>query len=336
VFVAFVATVSVGPAVQPATAAGIPRWTGGVDLYRSGVFTTQKTWLWCTAADVQIIRNIADHAADHTRSSQQRYFDAMRAHNRYDIPVADGVDPAGWTYGLRHFVDSRYRLVSSTSFNAALRTAVTNLRKTNLPVGITVSHGNHAWVLTGFTATADPATTTHFTVTSLRVVGPLWGLQSRTYGYDMRPDTKLTPWQLAGFFTPWHYAKVRMAWEGRWVSIQPMAAQTVASAPKATPRPSPRLTPHPSPTVTPHPTATATSTSSPSDGAIVANANPPASGGTDPATTQARTENRDGFWLLASIVATVSIALMMAIALAGRRRPGGRQAIKPPVERPPA
>jgi hypothetical protein len=341
VSVAFVAT-SVGPALQPATAAGISRWTGGVDLYRSGVFTTQKTWLWCTAADVQIIRNIVDHAADHTRSSQQRYFDAMRAHNRYDIPVTDGVDPAGWTYGLRHFVDGRYRLVSSTSFNAALRSAVTNLRRTNLPVGITVSHGNHAWVLTGFTATADPATTTHFTVTSVRVVGPLWGLQSRTYGYDMRPDTKLTPSQLRGFFTPWHYTSVPMAWENLWVSVQPIAAQTTTSAPKATPRPSPTGTPHPTATATPIPSpspmlaAASTGDSTPSDGAIAGNVNPPASGAAAPATSQARTENRDGFWLLASIAASASIAVVIAIALAGRRRPGRRRAIVKPAERPPA
>jgi hypothetical protein len=73
-------------------------------------------------------------------------------------------------------------------------------------------------------ARADPARTTNFTVTSVRVVGPLWGLQSRTYGYDMRPDTKLTPSQLRTFFTPWHYARVRMAWEGRWVSIQAVAS----------------------------------------------------------------------------------------------------------------
>lgn len=231
-----------------ASVSALSRWSGGIDLYRAGVFTTQKTWLWCTAADIQIIRNIVDRAADHTRSSQQRSFDYMRAHNRYKIPKSDGVDPAGWTAGLRHFVDSRYRLYADRSFDSALRNAVTNLRKTNLPVGITVSHGNHAWVLTGFTATADPATTTRFTVTSVRVVGPLWGLQSRTYGYDMRPDRKLTPSQLKGFFTPWHYARVKMVWEDRWVSVQPVALTTPASkpakvatasrAPTATPRPS--------------------------------------------------------------------------------------------------
>ncbi len=259
ILAASLALVAVGglAAAPDASVSALSRWTGGIDLYRTGVFTTQKTWLWCTAADVQIIRNIVDHQADHSTATQQRAFDYMRAHNRYAIPVTDGVDPAGWTAGLRHFVDSRYRLVASGTFDSALRSAVTNLRRTNLPVAITVSHGNHAWVLTGFTATADPATTTRFTVTSVRVVGPLWGLQSRTYGYDMRPDMKLTPSQLKGFFTPWHYAGVKMAWEGRWVSVQPVAPSISAPRPPASPAPTPRPTTAPA--------ATATDSAAPTD-----------------------------------------------------------------------
>ena len=275
------AGVAIPPAGVP-TAAGLSRWDGSVDLYRAGVFTTQRSWLWCTAADVQIMRNIVHRQADHTTSGQRRYFDYMRAHNRYRIPVSDGVDPAGWTAGLRRYVDSRYRLVSSGSFDAALRSAVTNLRKTNLPVGITVSHGGHAWILVGFSATADPAVTTRFTVTSVRVVGPLWGLQSRSYGYDMRPNRNLTVRQLRGFFTPWHYARVRMAWEGRWVSIQPIpttSTSTAAAAPKPTPTPRPSASPSPSPSPSPSsvPSAAAPPLPSPgsSGGAGVAVVPPP-------------------------------------------------------------
>ena len=277
------ATASLGASAASSpdsSAAALSRWTGGIDLYRSGVFTTQKTWLWCTAADVQIIRNIADHRADHSRASQQRYFDYMRAHNRYSIPVSDGVDPGGWTAGLRHYVDSRYRLYQSGSFNSALRSAVTNLRKTNLPVAITVSHGNHAWVMTGFTATADPARTSSFTVTSVRVVGPLWGLQSRSYGYDMRPDRKLTPSQLKGFFTPWHYGKVRMAWEGKWVSVQPVARTTV-KAPAAKPKPAATAKPTPKPTPKPSPKPTSSPTPLPSVSLVLSTATPAASSADD-------------------------------------------------------
>ncbi len=258
--------IAIGGVAAPANAAAaLPRWTGGVDLYRTGVFTTQKTWLWCTAADLQIMRNIATGASDHAAASQQRYFDYMRAHDRYAIPVSDGTDPGGWTAGLRHFVDDRYRVVASTSFDTALRSAVTGLRRTGLPVAIAVMHGDHGWVITGFTATAAPAVTTRFTVTSVRVVGPLWGLQSRTYGYDMKPDTKLTPSQLATFFTPWHYARVRMAWEGEWVSIQPVGAAAATSRPAATPGPTavPVPTQLSMPTPTPLPTVPATLTPSP-------------------------------------------------------------------------
>jgi hypothetical protein len=203
-------------------------WNGGIDLYRDGTFTTQKSWLWCTSAGLQIVRNIVDRQEDHSTSGQRRYFNWMREHNRYTLPLSAGVDPQGWAAGLRHFVDDRYRLVASTTFDIALRSAVRRLRLTNLPVALTVSHGNHGWILTGFTATADPSTTSSFEVTSVRVVGALYGLQSRN-GYDMPPDTRLTPTQLRRYFTPWRYAPKRMVWDGRFVSIQPVPTESAAS-----------------------------------------------------------------------------------------------------------
>ena len=216
------------PKPAEAAQASLPAWTGGVNLYRNGTFTTQKSWLWCTAAGVQIVRNIVDRKTDHTAAGQRRYFDWMRTRNRYDLPLSAGVDAAGWTAGMRHFVDDRYRLVSSRSFDSALRSAVTRLRLTNLPVALTVSHGNHGWILTGFRATADPAKTSSFTVTSVRVTGPLYGLQSKN-GYDMAPNTKLTTAQLKRFFTPWKYAPRAMVWDGRYVSIQPVPVKAAAA-----------------------------------------------------------------------------------------------------------
>jgi hypothetical protein len=335
------AVLVVGSATLPgATANALSRWTGGIDLYRSGVFTTQKTWLWCTAADVQIIRNIVDHTTDHSRTNQSRYFMYMRAHDRYSIPVSDGTDPGGWAAGLRHYVDGRYRVVASTSFSRAVRSAVTSLRKTNRPVAIAVDHGNHGWVLTGFTATADPARTTAFTVTGVRVVGPLWGLQSRSYGYDMRPDTRLTLSQFRSFFTPWHYGRVRMAWEGDWVSIQAIpttstststASSTSTSTSTAQAKTEVRVAaataaPHETPVPTPRPTATTTAesqgTPAPTPapvliaGGPVSGAGPPAAAATIPASTTSG-------WDPWTIVGLAGAALLvLAAALLGGR---GRQ-----------
>lgn len=212
-----------GPVAPPVAEAAAGSWTGRVDLYRSGTFSTQATWLWCTAADVQIARNIVFHQSDQSAAAQRRYFEWMRARNHYTIPVTDGVDAAGWARGLAHFVDARYRVVTSTSFADALRSAVRRLRQTGRPVALLVDRGNHGWLLTGFSATADPAVSRSFTVTSVRVVGPLYGLQSRN-GYDMPPGTSLSPARLATFLTPFHYARTRMMWEGRWVTIQAVPA----------------------------------------------------------------------------------------------------------------
>lgn len=267
-----------GPASGPGSGAGFgpatanaATWSGGIDLYRPGAFTTQQSWLWCTAADVQIARNIVFHATDHSAASQRAYFDWMRTQNRYPIPLSDGIDPAGWAAGMRRYVDGHYRLVESPSFGALLRSAVTNLRRTNRPVGLFVAHGDHAWLLTGFTATADPAVTSAFTVTSVRVVGPLYGLQSRTYGYDMTPDTRLTPAQLAGFVTPWHYARIKMVWEGHYISNQPVAPSptTAPRGPTATARPKPTAQPVASPSPRPSPAASAPA-SSPSPSPVTA------------------------------------------------------------------
>ena len=320
-----------GPADVPAaSAASLPAWHGGIDLYRRGTFTTQQSWLWCTAADVQIIRNVVRHQRDHSTASQRRYFDWMRRHNRYSLPLSAGVDPAGWTAGLRHFVDDRYRLVASRTFAAALKSAVTNLRRTNLPVGITVANGGHAWILTGFTATADPLRTSNFKVTSVRVVGPLFGLQSKN-GYDMPPDTKLSPAQFQHFFTPWKYAPKRMIWDGRYVSIQPIPAKAASTAPVVTPAPA-------SPSALPSPAASAEASASPistadttdpsssaaAELALIDSSQEPAIGG------RAVTTGSDGpgMGLVLAILAIVLACGVMAVGIGrtvGRSRPGPRR-----------
>jgi hypothetical protein len=316
-----------GPRPAEAAPASLPAWTGGVNLYRTGTFTTQKSWLWCTAAGVQIVRNIVDRKADHTTAGQRRYFDWMRARNRYDLPLSAGVDAAGWTAGMRHFVDDSYRLVASRTFDSALRSAVTRLRLTNLPVALTVSHGNHGWILTGFRATADPAKTSSFTVTSVRVTGPLYGLQSKN-GYDMAPNTKLTTAQLKRFFTPWKYPPRSMIWDGRYVSIQPVPvkAAAVAGAPSIQ---SPAVSATPSavasqaPTVAPSPMAT--SSVAPAV-ALLASESP---GASDAVTAPDPVAATDAFTSPLEVVLSVglvllSIAGLAAVGIRRRRSPPSR------------
>ena len=120
---------------------------------------------------------------------------------------------------MRKFVDQDYTLVASPTFDAAVRSAVTRLRQTREPVALIVSRGRHAWVLTGFTATADPARTTNFRVITVRVTGPLYGRQS-VNGYDAPPDTSLSYAAFRRFLLPFRFRTTATPWTGRYLTIQ--------------------------------------------------------------------------------------------------------------------
>ena len=314
----------VGATPVPASAA-LPAWNGGINLYRTGVFSTQKSWLWCTAADVQIMRNIKYHRTDHSRVTQSRYFEYMRTKNRYSLPRSAGVDPQGWTAGLRRYVDDRYRLVASDTFPTSLRLAVKRMRQTNLPVAIAVSHGNHGWVLHGFTATADPLKTSTFTVTSVRVSGPLWGLQNSSFGYDMRPNTKLTVTQLKRFFTTWWYAPKRMIWDGKFVSIQPIHRSTTTAGTVGSTTSERAPAPAASPVASPAPSA---GSPGPSSSAAIASVAPSGATGAAPVSTPLAVPPAEPTAALIPeglIVAGLGVVVLLLVATIGRRsRPPAR------------
>ena len=213
-------------ALLPGAASGASPQGGSetFDVYRPGVYSQQATWTWCTAASVQIIGNILFDGTDHSSAQQRQFFDYMRASNRYQQPSHRGVDPQGFLAGLQHFVDPRYTLVASPTFDTAVRSAVTRLRLTGEPVALIVAAGRHAWVLTGFTATADPARTTNFQVVSVRVVGPLYGRQSIN-GYDSPPDTSLSYTALRRFLLPYRFPFAVTPWTGRYLTFQSIPMQ---------------------------------------------------------------------------------------------------------------
>ena len=203
-----------GSMVVPAAEVdALSRWTGGIDLYRSGVFTTQKTWLWCTAADVQIIRNIADHATDHSRS-------ASSATSTTCAPTT-GTRSRSRTGSIRRAgppgLDD-----TSTAASSWPRAGASTRRSDrghepaqDEPAGR--DHGvarQPAWVMTGFTATADPAVDQPVQRDERAGHRAAVGLQSRRLRLRHAARHKLTPGQLDGLL---HAMALRAAsgWPGR-------------------------------------------------------------------------------------------------------------------------
>jgi hypothetical protein len=196
-------------------------WTSTYNVYRSTAFVTQKTFSWCVAASIQMTLNIAKGTSDRTYATQEKYFRYAQAHDRYAPGVAKGTDPQGWVASLNYYGGTRgYKAVESSSYGSAVRAAVKRLRLTGKPVGVVVGSGSHAWTLHGFVASADPAFSTTFTVSSVYVSGPLYPIQQRN-GYDMPPNTRLSYTYFARFFNR-HYDRLGPSpWDGSWVTIQP-------------------------------------------------------------------------------------------------------------------
>jgi hypothetical protein len=199
-------------------------WTGTEDLYSPGVFSTQQTITWCIGASVQMMLNIQRGQKDHSHDNQEAYFLYARHHDDYKPGDGSrGSDPLGWSNALNYYGGTTaYHPAAATSYKWAVRKAVKRLRLTGKPVGLIVMQSNHAWVMTGFSATADPAVTSDFQVTAIYVMGPLYPRPAHD-GYDPAPDTRISYDHFKHFLTPYWDTTIGKAspWWGQFVTVSP-------------------------------------------------------------------------------------------------------------------
>ena len=92
----------------------------------------------------------------------------------------------------------------------ALRLAARAIATTGKPVGLLVWSGRHAWVMSGFHATADPRLTDAYQVTRAVVMDPLYPHGSSRWGRSPKPREALTPAVLGKQFVP----RRRGTWAG--------------------------------------------------------------------------------------------------------------------------
>ena len=186
----FAAGVATSVAAGPASAA---QWSGEYNVYRPGVFVTQYTWTWCVGASSQAMLNIINDTGNHKKRRQRRLVTYAMAHDQFLNSNKGGSDAVGWAATLNHFGGGEYVVSTATSYRHAVRRAVKRIRSTGKPVGLLVMGGRHAWVLTGFEASADPALTNSFEVSAVYVLGPLYPRQQKGF-FDLAPNTRLS-WQ---------------------------------------------------------------------------------------------------------------------------------------------
>jgi hypothetical protein len=82
--------------------------------------------------------------------------------------------------------------------------------------------GWHSWVVSGFTATADPATTDNFTVISLRIEDVWYPRVSTIWPKSRAPDADVLVADLAPDYRTWVQAKFFPGRDGYYVYVIPV------------------------------------------------------------------------------------------------------------------
>ncbi len=244
------APVSASHAAAPASAAGVPvravagspgphRFGPGagasravrVDLYAPGDFVSQTNLVQCVGASMQMMLNMIDGTPDRTAATQRRLFDLARSLRDPTVsadPRWHGASAAGWAIGLTASGAGPYAVRSAATLAEALSLAASAIARTGRPVGLLVWQGAHAWVMSGFEATSDPADRSAL-VTAVRVLDPLYPRPVvGRWGPGAAPDARLTVAQVGRVFVPYrpHGRNARL--RDRFVLVLPLAPSVPA------------------------------------------------------------------------------------------------------------
>jgi hypothetical protein len=194
-----------------------------IDLYRPGDFVSQTNLVQCVGASIQMMRNIGPGANDRSAATQRRYWALARKLSPPRPafrPKRRGASVHGWSAALNRLEVDTYSVIGYPTLREATLAAAKAIPRTGKPVGLLVWGGRHAWVMSGFRATADPSTSDSARVTHVDVLDPLYPRHSLAWGRSPKPGERISVATLATYFVP-----RRSTWSGplsnHWVIVVP-------------------------------------------------------------------------------------------------------------------
>lgn len=194
-----------------------------IDLYRAGDFVSQTNLVQCVGASIQMMQNIGPGRNDRSAATQRRYWALARKLSPPRpgwMPRRRGASVHGWAAALNRLHVESYSVIGYPTMREALTAAAKAIRRTGKPVGLLVWGGRHAWVMSGFRSTEDPAKAEDARVTDVDVLDPLYPRSSLTWGRSPRPGERISIRTLARTFVP-----RQSTWSGpladTWVIVVP-------------------------------------------------------------------------------------------------------------------
>jgi hypothetical protein len=201
-----------------------------IDLYDKGDFVSQARADWCVPASILTMMRMIDLPGDQATPTQAQLDRLARKLSTSRLRGA-GSEPEGWAGSLNRLGYGPYEVRAEPTRKAAIAAAARSLRQTGRPVGLLMWRGAHAWVMSGFRATADPAYTEDFTVTHVYVQDPWYPRVSSIWGRSRPPDATVRVRLVAEDYLAWRRPAVRYAEkDGQFVLVVPVADTTANGA----------------------------------------------------------------------------------------------------------
>lgn len=179
-----------------------------INLYRASTVVRQYKNTWCVPAATQSMWNLIGGTSNLSYARQKALYNQIRKHNRYKYKTA-GNDVQGWAWALRTYAGQPYQWRAYTSKTAAIKAIAAAIDRTSHPVGITVHHGTHAWVVLGYKSSPD-----HGTILGFYVHGPLGPGSSDPWKYryiSMASFRRVFGW--------YHERTRKVIWERKYVLV---------------------------------------------------------------------------------------------------------------------
>jgi hypothetical protein len=203
----------VATAAPPAAAAS----TFSRDVYFSAGYERQVDSRTCTAASTAMMLNFIAHRD--LRLNQLSILKYAQLRDALNNATQRGSDPLGWSRAATYYSQATghpttYKWEAYATKASALRRAARQIALTGKPVGLLVSHGKHAMVMTGFNASANPARTSSYTLYSIWVSDP-YGSAHRLYSASYNPLNKYLETDATAYYDS--------KWYGRYIIIAPQA-----------------------------------------------------------------------------------------------------------------
>ncbi len=180
-----------------------------MNLFQTGDFMHQADKNACVAGSTQTMMNIIDEGKPNRSIAFQKKLYArgreLSPNKRKLGPI--GIDLTGWAELLNSGGYGPYVVDGAATRRGAIRKAAKALRLTNRPVGLVTWRGAHSWVMSGFTATTDPAYSDDFQVKKVYVEDTWYPYVSTIWGASRPPNSLVSVAALAEDYLP--YARPR-------------------------------------------------------------------------------------------------------------------------------